>query len=149
MNADTHAVHAGDIGWVPLRAGLAFRPLRFAADGYSLQLRLEPGTQIPRHRHTGDVHAYQLTGEREILESGQRVGPGDYVYEPAGNVDSWRAIGAVPCVVQITLTGRVEYFAADGAVLEHTDAATARAAYLAHCRARGVAPHPRLAVVTG
>lgn len=149
MSADTHALHADDLDWVPLRAGLSFRPLRFAADGYALQLRIEPGTRIPRHRHTGEVHAYNLAGEREILESGQRIGPGDYVYEPPGNVDSWQAIGTVPCVVQITLTGRIEYLAPDGAVLEHTDAATARAAYLAHCRERGVAPHPRLAAPAG
>jgi hypothetical protein len=48
----------------PDRAGQSFRPLRFAADG-----------------------------TREIFGSGERVGPGNYVYEPAGIIDGWGAVG--------------------------------------------------------
>ena len=40
------------------------RPLQFAADGWSELMRLEPGSLVPLQRHTGDVHAYNLSGIR-------------------------------------------------------------------------------------
>jgi len=130
--------------WIPLRKGVSFRPLHFAADGYSLQLRVEPGTTIARHRHTGEVHAFNIVGHRELIETGEIAGPGDYVYEPAGTVDSWRCLGGIACVVQITLKGRLEYLDDEGAVVECTDACSARGTYLAWCRARGAPPDPLL-----
>jgi hypothetical protein len=130
--------------WIPLRDGLSFRPLRFAAGGYTLQLRIEPGTVITRHRHTGEVHALNLSGYREIIDSGEIAGPGDYIYEPPGNVDSWRCLGDQACVIQITLTGRIEYLDDDGAVTHHTDAETARHTYLRWCRARAAMPSAAL-----
>ncbi len=51
-------------------------------------MRLQPGAIVGLHRHTGDVHAFNLSGYRKILDTGEIVGPGDYVYEPAGNVDA-------------------------------------------------------------
>jgi hypothetical protein len=140
-----YPVIAAQIEWVPLREGLSFRPLHFAPDGYSLQLRLEPGMTIARHRHTGEVHALTLAGKREILETGEIIGPGTFVYEPRGNSDSWRCVGDEPCIIQITVKGRVEYLDASGGVLSHTDTYTAQAAYLAWCAEHGVAPHPALA----
>jgi hypothetical protein len=139
-----YPVDAASIAWVPLRAGLSFRPLHFAPDGYSLQLRLEPGVTIPRHRHTGDVHAYNLEGSRELIETGERVPRGTYVYEPSGNIDTWRCVGDVPCIVQITLKGRVEYLDDRGEVRDATDTHTAREAYLRFCSLQGVRPDPVL-----
>jgi 2,4'-dihydroxyacetophenone dioxygenase len=57
-------------------------------------LRLEPGAEIATHRHTGEVHAFNLEGSRQ-LSSGEIIGPGDYVYEPLGNMDSWKVVGDV------------------------------------------------------
>ena len=75
--------------WIPTGPGKSFRPLRFAADGWSELMRIEPGSTVALHRHSGDVHAFNLAGTREILGTGERVGPGNYVYEPAGTVDGW------------------------------------------------------------
>jgi ChrR Cupin-like domain len=75
--------------WIPTGPGKSFRPLRFAADGWSELMRLEPGSAVAVHRHTGDVHAFNLAGTREIFGTGERVGPGNYVYEPAGTLDGW------------------------------------------------------------
>ncbi len=76
MTRHPQPIHDTDIDWVPLREGLSFRPLHFEQDGYSLQLRLEPGTLISHHRHTGEVHAFNLCGERELIEDGVIAGPG-------------------------------------------------------------------------
>src|SRR6185503_15413811 len=89
--------------WIPLGPGESFKPLRFLPGdrGRVLLLRLEPGTVVPRHRHLGEVHAFNLSGHRQ-LDTGEVVGPGGYVYEPAGNVDSWWTHGADPVIVHIT-----------------------------------------------
>jgi len=144
MTASANPVRESELHWVPLREGVSFKPLHFCEDGYSLQLRVEPGTTIGRHRHTGEVNAYNISGSREIIDTGEIVGPGTFVHEPRGNVDSWRCAGDQPCVVQISLKGRVEYLDADGNVVSHTDTHTARAAYLKWCDEHDVAPHPFL-----
>ena len=79
-------------------------------------MRLEPGSVVALHRHTGDVHAYNLSGTRQILGSGEIIGLSDYVYEPSGNIDSWQAVGDTPCIVHIKVTGAVEYLDAVGHV---------------------------------
>ena len=144
MPPTSYAIATADVPWVPLRQGLAMRPLHFERDGYSLQLRLEPGTLIPRHRHTGVVHAINLSGYRQIVGDGEIIGPGDFLFEPTGNIDSWQCHGDAPCIVQISLTGRVEYLRDDGTVESHSDSQSALAAYLAHCTAEGIPPDPRI-----
>ena len=126
--------------WIATGPGKAFRPLRFTEDGWSELMRLEPGSVVALHRHTGEVHAFNLSGTREIFGTGERVGPGSYVYEPAGNVDEWGAVGDEPCIVHIKVTGAVEYLGEDGQVIETVSAETQRAVYLAWCCEHGVRP---------
>ena len=126
--------------WIATGSGKSFRPLRFTADGWSELMRLEPGSRVALHRHTGEVHAFNLAGTREIFGTGERAGPGSYVYEPAGNVDEWGAVGDEPCIVHIKVTGAVNYLDEDGQVIETVSAETQRAVYLAWCREHGVRP---------
>ena len=77
-----------DMAWIPTGPGKSFRPLRFEANGWSELMRLEPGSSVALHRHTGEVHAYNLAGTRQILGNDKVVGPGDYFYEPTGTIDS-------------------------------------------------------------
>jgi 2,4'-dihydroxyacetophenone dioxygenase len=101
------------VPWVPLSGRKSFKPLRFLSGnrGFVELLRLEPGEAIPLHRHTGDVHAINLEGSRELC-TGEIIGPGDYVYEPAGNTDSWEVVGDKPLVVLVVVMGAVEYLGA-------------------------------------
>jgi 2,4'-dihydroxyacetophenone dioxygenase len=94
--------HKDAVPWVPSFKGKSFRPLGLFTGnrGFVELLRLEPGAEIATHRHTGEVHAFHLEGSRQ-LSGGEMIGPGDYVYEPPGNVDSWRVVGDVPLVVLI------------------------------------------------
>lgn len=127
--------------WVPLGPGEAFKPLRFLprAQGRALLLRLDPGVVVPRHRHLGEVHGLNLVGQR-LLETGEVVGPGGYVYEPAGNVDSWRAVGDVPVIVHILAFGAMEYLGAGGEVSRRDLPSSLRDAYLRHCAQAGLRP---------
>jgi quercetin dioxygenase-like cupin family protein len=99
--------------WETLRPGMTRKLIQAEAPGgaRALLLRLEPGTIVPRHRHSGEVHALTLAGQRKLLDSGRVVGPGGYVYEPDGNVDSWMAVGDEPLIVFLTARGAVEYLA--------------------------------------
>jgi quercetin dioxygenase-like cupin family protein len=133
------AIGHGTVPWVPLSPGRSFKPLRFLSDdrGFVELIRLDPGEAIPLHRHTGEVHAMNLEGSRQ-LDTGEIIGPGDYVYEPAGNVDSWKVIGDAPLVVLVVVTGAVEYLDAHGNVTRRYTAATLRDLYDAYCRSRGI-----------
>jgi 2,4'-dihydroxyacetophenone dioxygenase len=123
------------IPWIPLGPGESFKPLRFFPHdrGRVLLLRLEPGTLVPRHRHTGEVHGYNLAGQRKLLETGEVVGPGGYVYEPAGNVDSWMAVGDEPVIVHILAYGAMEYLDENDVVLQRDTGASLLARYRTYC----------------
>jgi 2,4'-dihydroxyacetophenone dioxygenase len=139
--------HTDTTHWIALSAGISFKPIVFfpGDTGYQLLLRVEPGAVVPRHRHTGEIHAYTLSGQRQIAGCPDIIGAGTYVYEPVGNIDTWWAIGDEPCVVHIEANGRVEYLDDNDNVIRHTDAVTARTAYLEWCTARAVVPNPALA----
>jgi len=127
------------VPWVPLAADKAFKPLRFLRDdrGFVELLRLEPGAAIPLHRHTGEVHAFNLQGSRQ-LGSGERIDGGGYVYEPVGNVDSWFVVGNETLIVLVVVMGAVEYLDAHGAVTQRYTASVLRDLYLRHCAASGI-----------
>jgi len=54
--------------WQPVRPGFSVKLLRGGGDDDTRVqlLRLEPGTVIPRHRHTGEVHANRLLDPRQV-----------------------------------------------------------------------------------
>jgi hypothetical protein len=81
-----------------------------------------------------------LSGERKLLETGQVVGAGGYVYEPRGNVDSWMAVGGEPVIVHITSYGAMEYLGENGRVLRRDTASSLREAYLRYCADNALAP---------
>lgn len=134
-------VAAHNLPWIPLRDGLSFKPLRFFENdrGWVLLLRLDPGTGIPLHRHTGEVHGYTLSGTRR-LDSGEVAGPGAYVHEPAGHVDSWAAAGDEPLIVFIVVEGAVEYLDGNHNVVARATARSQRETYLRHCADQGIQP---------
>lgn len=128
--------------WIPLGPGESFKPLLVFRNGHSrvLLLRLDPGTLVPKHRHLGEVHALNLSGHRKLLETGEVIGPGGYVYEPAGNVDSWLAVGDVPVIVHIVAHGAMEYLDDDGGVTQRDTATSLLETYRRHCAQHGITP---------
>ncbi|WP_394824605.1 2,4'-dihydroxyacetophenone dioxygenase family protein [Pendulispora albinea] len=136
------------LDWVPLREGLSFKPITFYPDGsgWQLLLRLEPGTVIPPHRHTGEVHGFNLSGSRFLINTKETVGPGTYVYEPPGNADTWKQIGDEPCIVHIEVKGRIEYLDDRGTIVRTVDAKSSQKTYLDWCAETGKTPIPALAL---
>jgi 2,4'-dihydroxyacetophenone dioxygenase len=121
LASDTQA-----LPWAPVAPGYSFKALHASPDApeWVLLLRFEPGTVVPRHRHTGEVHAYTLTGQRKLLDTGEVVAAGGYVYEAPGNVDTWMAVGDEPLIAFVTVRGAVEYLDEHGEVARRTTAAT-------------------------
>jgi quercetin dioxygenase-like cupin family protein len=124
MNAplSQQLAHADTLPWLPLKPGFSMK-LLYADPETDVRvqlLRLEPGTVIERHRHGGTVHAYNLSGQRMLLDTRDVVGAGGYVYEPPGNVDSWMAVGDDPVIVFVTVQGSLSYIDDRGEVISTT-----------------------------
>lgn len=102
-------------------------------------MRLSPGTRLGLHRHTGEVHALTLTGERR-LNNGRVVRPGDYIPEPAGNVDLWVATGFEELLVYAVVKSSVEYLVPHHTVLQRIATADRRVDYRRWCETVGVPP---------
>ena len=118
--------------WQPIKPGFSLKLVRGGTsddDTRVLLLRLEPGTVVASHRHAGEIHAFNLAGTRKVLETGEIVGPGAYVYEPPGNRDSWMAIGDVPVIVFLTARGAMEYLDERGTVTARSTTASVTAGY--------------------
>ncbi|AKQ69553.1 2,4'-dihydroxyacetophenone dioxygenase [Myxococcus hansupus] len=136
----SHPVDPERMPWIPMTSpGLSFKPLRFFREGagWIYLFRLEPGTVIPRHRHTGETHGFNVSGTRELLDTGEVIGPGGYVYEPPGNVDSWRVTGTEPVVLLINTRGAIEYLSEDGQVLKRVTPEDRLQTYRRWCEANG------------
>lgn len=126
--------------WVPEGPGKWCRPLRFLSDGrgWVELMRMSPGARLGWHRHTGEVHAWNLRGQRK-LHTGELVAAGDYVHEREGNVDSWEAVGDEPLIVLVVVMGTVEYLGSGGNVLTTIDTAQRVASYQQYCLEQGIA----------
>jgi len=131
--------------WIPEGEGKWSRPLRFLDRdrGWVELMRLSPGVKLGLHRHTGEVHAFNLQGRRRLC-TGETVGPGDYVHESAGNVDWWEAVGDEPLVVFVVVTGAVEYVDHTGAVRRRITTADRIADYRRFCEQAGMEPQDLL-----
>lgn len=129
---------AGIDRWIPEGSGKWSLPIQFLPDGagWVELMRLNPGVLIPRHRHRGEVHALNLQGVRR-LSDGRTIFPGDYVFEPEGNVDYWQAVGEDTLIVQVVVRGDVEYLADDGSIAQRIDTLSRIADYERYCREVG------------
>lgn len=141
-NADVTCL---DGDWMPEGSGKWSRLLHFfdGDQGWVELIRLSPGTRLGLHRHSGEVHAFNVCGERS-LSTGEHVRAGQYVHEPAGNIDWWEAVGASDLIVFVVVMGTVAYLDESGSVNQCVTAGSRREAYLHHCAATGITPDPAL-----
>ncbi|HEU4662658.1 MAG TPA: anti-sigma factor [Dokdonella sp.] len=133
-----HERNAGALPWIASpTTGRASKLLRVYGDrGFAELIRMEPGVAMPLHRHAGEVHAWNLAGER-VLHTGERVVAGGYVHEPPGTVDWWKAVGDEPLVALVVVFGSVEFLGPGDTVCARVTAASRLADYERHCRETG------------
>jgi 2,4'-dihydroxyacetophenone dioxygenase len=65
---------------------------------------------------------------------------GDYIHEPAGNVDWWEASGDEELLVHVVVKGSVEYLGPHRGVLQRITTADRIADYHRHCAEIGTQP---------
>ena len=125
--------------WIAMSAEKSWKPLRFleGGRGFVELLRMQPGAIMPLHRHTGEIHAYNLSGTRTLC-TGEVIGPGDYVFEPPGNTDWWRVSGEEEMTALVVVMGAVEFLGPGGVVTARADAASQRHAYRTWCAEHGL-----------
>jgi 2,4'-dihydroxyacetophenone dioxygenase len=57
-----------------------------------LYARFEPGTRLPRHYHSGNVHFYTTKGSWAYVEHAEDVQTaGSYLFEPAGSIHTFES----------------------------------------------------------
>lgn len=88
--------------------------------GAFLAMKVDPGIIIGAHTHAGAVHAYNVS-ESKQPDTGEIAWLGAYVYGPAGHVDAWPCAGDEPCIVQITMSGRLTCLGANNEILDYID----------------------------
>jgi quercetin dioxygenase-like cupin family protein len=141
LSAVPRRTDSASLPWIPSPVpGKSSRPLRFLRGnrGFVELLRMASGVAMPPHRHTGETHAFNLSGSRRLC-SGEVIGPGGYVYEPPGSVDSWEVVGDAPLILLVVVMGEVHMLASDGHVRGIANAATRFVEYQTFCREHGVA----------
>lgn len=56
---------------------------------FAVRVRFAPGTQLPPHKHTGEVHAFTIAGDWNYLEYADKSPAntaGSYLFEPPGSI---------------------------------------------------------------
>ncbi|MEO6154588.1 MAG: cupin domain-containing protein [Thermomonas sp.] len=129
-----------DLPWIPSTTpGKSSKPLRFFRHdrGFVELLRMESGVVMPLHRHNGETHAFNLSGQRQLC-TGEIIGPGDYVYEPPGNVDWWTVVGEEAMVALVVVTGTVDFLGPGDNVRFTASAQTQLDDYRQYCLSQGI-----------
>ena len=82
--------HVGedDAPWVDTGTGVDLKLVRVDLDlgTWVIRNRFRPGVQLQRHKHTGAVEGYTLTGRWNYLEYDFVSEAGSYIHEPAGSI---------------------------------------------------------------
>ncbi|MBI2704148.1 MAG: 2,4'-dihydroxyacetophenone dioxygenase family protein [Actinobacteria bacterium] len=142
------AIHRGEdeIPFVSLGDGTHLQLLQVDEELglWVVRTKFDAGVTIPRHKHTGPVFAFTISGSWKYLEYPEVNVAGSYLYEPAGSIhtltvpedvhdtDVWFAIYGAN--LNLDADGQVEMVIDAGAILEF---------YFAMCEAEGK-PRPNV-----
>ena len=90
LQVDDVVRHAGedDLPWVDGTGGIWLKVLRVDVGNgvWVVRNRFEPGARLQRHRHSGAVDGYTVSGRWHYLEYDFYSLAGSYIHEPAGSV---------------------------------------------------------------
>jgi quercetin dioxygenase-like cupin family protein len=128
--------------WVEQTPGVWFKLLRASPseERYTNLLKVAPGGLLARHRHPGPVEAWVIAGSWRYLEHDWVAGPGDYIYEPIGDVHTLVVDPAEEMITLFQVTGGVVYLDEHDEVVRIDTAQSKLDRYLEHCRAHGLEP---------
>lgn len=132
-----------DLPFVPYQEGVVFQLLQVNTDTglWVIRVRLDPGVTIQRHRHTGEVFAFTISGSWRYLEYPDINAAGSYLYEPAGSVHTLHAPVTNTSITDVwfAIRGANLNLDANGNVESVLDAATVLEIYRTLCKEQGLA----------
>jgi len=120
-----------DLPFVYYQEGVVFQLLHADVEAglWVVRVRFQPGVTIQRHKHTGEVFAFTISGSWKYLEYPEVNTTGSYLYEPAGSIhtlhvpdtntevtDAWFAVRGAN--LNLDQEGNVESVIDAGALLE-------------------------------
>ncbi len=145
----TEAFHLGEeeIPWVDTGTGVELKLVQadIEAGLWIVRNRFAPGVVVQKHKHTGQVYGYTLTGAWMYAEYDYINRAGSFLYEPAGSEHTLTVLddNTEPTDVWFQIYGSNLNLDADGNVESITDAEGIYAAYMAMCEAQGL-PRPNV-----
>lgn len=144
------ALHVGrdDLPMVDAGGGVELQLLQVDVELglWVVRNRFAPGVKVPRHKHTGVVHAVTAAGTWRYLEYPEVNRAGSYLFEPAGSIHTLVVPEDNTEVTEVVFAiyGANLNLDEDDNVESVFDAGSIRDAYLALCEAYG---HPRPNVI--
>jgi 2,4'-dihydroxyacetophenone dioxygenase len=145
------ATHRGesDLPFVKIMPGVSVQVVHadIKAAIWVSRMRAEPGVTLPRHKHTGEVFAFTLSGSWKYLEYPEINTTGSYLYEPPGSIHTLHVLSNNSDITDVwfAIRGANLYLNGSGAIEGMADATGALDRYLAACKAAG---HPVPDVIT-
>ena len=143
------ALHRGEseLPFVSYQEGVTFQltQVDIEAGYFVVRVRGEPGRTIQRHRHTGEIFAFTLSGSWRYLEYPEINVAGSYLYEPAGSVHTlhFPDTNNETTDIWFVLHGANLNLDGEGNVESVLDAGVALEVYRAGCRDAGF-PEPNV-----
>jgi len=132
-----------DLPFVPYQDGVMFQLLQVNIEAglWVVRVRAEPGATFQRHKHTGEVLAFTLSGSWRYLEYPEVNTAGSYLFEPAGAIHTLHVPDSNDQITDIWFAIRGANLDLDGNGNVETvlDAGTVLEIYRSQCSAAG---HP-------
>lgn len=133
----------GDLPFVPYQEGVVFQLQQVNTETglWVIRVRFEPGVTIQRHRHTGEVFAFTISGSWRYLEYPDVNTAGSYLYEPSGAIHTLHVPATNKSITDVwfAIRGANLNLDANGNVEAVLDAATVLQIYRVQCQERGLA----------
>jgi 2,4'-dihydroxyacetophenone dioxygenase len=108
---------------------------------FAVRMEFDSGVEVAPHKHTGEVHAFTLSGEWTYLEypdsSPNRAG--SYLFEPPGSTHTLKVADGLPGPTDVlfVIYGAMLHLGPDGSVVGVTDAESVLREYPQLLRAQG------------
>ncbi len=145
LSSPSDAIHLGDdeVPWVDLPDGSKLKlVMANTSEGLWIVRNLfQPGFNVQRHKHTGPVFGYTLSGAWKYAEYDYVNRAGSFLYEEAGSVHTLTvpADNTEATDVWFQIYGANLNIDDDGNVESVVDATTISQAYFGLCEAQGIA----------
>lgn len=120
--------------WAEVIDGMEIKLLRIdPGGGFSMMIRCQPGFQLFKHRHLGEVHGFTLSGRWQYLEYDEVFEAGSYVYEDADSMHTLKIPddAGEPAVIHFVVAKGQEILDDEGGILSVETGETIDAYYRA------------------